>query len=107
MAESNSPIATATALGTYSSAVYQTYHDPESGDELVHTVLDALEAASGRPAADMSVRLYDSVDPDALNDIFRPTRGGASRDEGRVRFTVGRYAVTVAASGHVFVRPTS
>ncbi|USZ69620.1 hypothetical protein NGM10_07790 [Halorussus salilacus] len=102
--ESDSPTETAAALGEHTSNVSQAHHDATSDRSLVATVLDALEDASDRPADEMSVRLYDSVDPDALDALFEPTRRGARRDEGRVSFAVGEFAVTVHADGRVFVR---
>jgi hypothetical protein len=46
------------------------------------------------------------VDPDALNDVFRPTPRGDGRNEGRVAFTLGEFAIDLHANGHVFVRRT-
>lgn len=102
--DSYSPMATATALGKHTSEVHQAYYDPETDGDIANTILDALATASGRPADQLDVCLYDSIDPDALNDLFRPTLSEDQRLCGRVWFTVGTYAVTVHASGHVFVR---
>ena len=104
MHETDSLVATAVDLEAYSSDVSRAFHDPNGDETLVHTVLEALEEASEQPADEMSVRLYDAVDPDALNDVFEPTQGGLSRDVGRVSFTIGEFAVDVHANGHVFVR---
>ncbi|WP_158058337.1 HalOD1 output domain-containing protein [Halorussus halophilus] len=99
-------MATAAALGKHSSNVHQAYHDVETDGDIANTILDALEAVSGRPAERLGVCLYDSIDPDALNDLFQPTHAADQRLSGRVWFTVGSYSVTVHASGHVFVRQT-
>jgi hypothetical protein len=49
--------------------------------------------------------LYDVVDPDALERLFR-RRDGAIRDSGlRVSFEYGGHDVMVDADGSVFVRP--
>lgn len=102
--EPNSPVDVASAPGEDSSNVHQTVHDSEDDGTLVKTVLEALENASGLPIDEMSVRLYDSIDPDALDAIFAPTRNGPGRDRGYVSFSVGEFAVTVHADGRVFVR---
>ena len=49
--------------------------------------------------------LYDaaSVDPDALDELFRPPKGGASRDC-RLTFTYHDYEVTVKSYGRIVVR---
>lgn len=105
--EPDSPATTATATGNRAPTAVRAYHDADGDRTLVETVLDALERASGGPADRSSLRLYDSVDPDALNDLFEPTRKGPDRDAGSVSFSVGEFAVTVEACGHVSVRPTS
>jgi len=107
MHESDSPAATAVDLDDYSQTVHSAFNDPEDDEPLVQTVLDALAEASDRPVDELSVRLYDVVDPDALNDLFRPTRRGPDRDSGRVAFALGEFAVDLHASGYVFVRKTS
>jgi hypothetical protein len=107
MHDTDSLVATAVDLGAYSPNASRAFHDPDGDEPLAHTVLEALEKASEQPADEMSVRLYDAIDPDALNDLFDPTRSGPSRDTGRVSFTVGEFAVDVHATGHVFVQRTS
>lgn len=102
--EPDSPVDVANALGKHSSNVHQAYHDPEGDETLVQTVLETIETVSGRPADETSVCLYDSIDPDALEAVFEPTRNGSRRDRGRVSFSVGEFAVTVHADGRVFVR---
>ncbi len=105
MHEPESLVATAVDLGNSSPNVSHSYYDPVDGGSLAETILETLEAASDRPATEMNVRLYDAIDPDALDDLFEPTRAGSNRDEGRVSFSIAEFAVDVHASGHVFVRP--
>ncbi|WP_135853488.1 HalOD1 output domain-containing protein [Halorussus salinus] len=106
MHEPDSFTATAVDPGDHSQTVHSAFNDPEDDEPFVQTVLDALAEASDRPVDELSVRLYDVVDPDALNDLFRPTRRGSVRDGGRVAFALGEFAVELHASGHVFVRKT-
>ncbi|MFC7082071.1 HalOD1 output domain-containing protein [Halorussus caseinilyticus] len=107
MQEPESLVATAVELGNYSPNVSQAFYDAEGNQTLVQTILEALEDASECPSDELTVRLYDAVDPDALEAIFRPTRSGPPRDAGRVSFSVGRFVVDVHATGHVFVRRTN
>ncbi|UPW01514.1 hypothetical protein M0R88_05260 [Halorussus gelatinilyticus] len=106
MHEPDSLAATAVDLGDRSQTVHSASNDPDDDEPLARTILDALAEASDRPVDELSVRLYDVVDPDALNDLFRPTRSGPARDGGRVAFTLGEFVVELHASGNVFVRKT-
>lgn len=45
------------------------------------------------------------VDPDALDDVFRPTAGGDQR-EADVTFTYHGYEVTVKGYGRIVFQPT-
>ena len=77
-------------------------------------VVAAVSAATERgvesvPAGDAAVSsrlepLYRTVDPDALDALFRPTAEGVRRDV-RVAFRYAGCAVTVRADGVVRVRP--
>jgi len=106
MHEPDSLEATAVDLGDDSRIVHRAFNDPEDDEPLVRTVLSALAEASARPVDELGVRLYDAVDPDALNDLFQPTRRGPVREDGRVAFTLGEFTIDLRASGHVFVRKT-
>ena len=46
--------------------------------------------------------LYDIVDPEALDDLFAPSRG-SRRDEGIVVFWYQGYEVTVRADGTISI----
>ncbi len=104
MHEPDSLAATAVDPGDNSQTVHRAFNDPADDEPLVRTVLDALAEASDRPVDELNVRLYDVIDPDALNDVFRPTQRGADRASGRVAFALGEFAVDLHANGHVVVR---
>lgn len=106
MHDTKSMLGTAIDLGKHAPHVAHAHFDPELGERPVRAVLDALAEASCQPVEDLDVRLHDAVDPDALDDLFRPTRTGAVRDGGRVSFAVGEFEVDVHADGHVFVHRT-
>ena len=106
MHDSEPPATTAVEPGNQSSGVSRAFYDPGDDTTLVQTILETLDDAA-EPGEEPTVRLYDAVDPDALEAIFRPTRNGLPRDTGRVSFSVGAFAVDVHASGHVVVRRTT
>lgn len=49
--------------------------------------------------------LRETIDPDALDDLFRQTPGGRVRKFGHVEFSFAGHNVTVDASGEVSVYP--
>lgn len=49
--------------------------------------------------------LYDSIDPDALDTLFRETGSSPMCDDGYVSFTFADHSVAVHADGDVIVRP--
>lgn len=55
----------------------------------------ALAQYFGEDVSATSTRLYDYIDPDALDALFRDTHTGTSRAAGTVEFTVKDVTVTV------------
>ena len=49
--------------------------------------------------------LRETIDPDALDDLFRRTPGGRTRESGYVEFSLADHRVVVDASGGVEVYP--
>lgn len=62
------------------------------------SVLREIAAREGTDPADLPVPLYEAIDPDALDSLFRA-------DGGRVTFTYYRYTVTVESDGTVTLEP--
>ncbi|WP_306053722.1 HalOD1 output domain-containing protein [Natronococcus wangiae] len=87
------------------SSVYRTVHDPGGPATLSTTVAHALADCMGIDVTDGRVSLYDSVDPTALDRLFRPRHDGAPRTGGMLSFVVDGYYVTVYADGEVVVEP--
>lgn len=83
--------------GTYRS----TYNYPAEPPSVAVTL--ALVEATGKDVTDLDP-LYDesSLDPDALDDLFRPTGDAISR-ECRVTFTYHDFTITVEGWGRVVV----
>ena len=67
-----------------------------------NTVLAALDSLPGYDPETSDHVLADSIDPDALDALFR-SRDGGRRESGRVVFPLASYQVTVTASGEVIV----
>lgn len=57
-------------------------------------VIDAVANAKGLEPSELRPRLYDVVDPDALNKAVDESNGDVT-----VSFTYNSYAVTVASEG--------
>ncbi|MFC6716629.1 HalOD1 output domain-containing protein [Natrialbaceae archaeon GCM10025810] len=85
--------------------VYRVYHDPAGPAKLSTTVVHALSDCLDVDVTDGSVTLYDVVDPDALDAIFRPKHDGTPRASGSLSFVVYGHRVTVHADGQILIEP--
>lgn len=71
---------------------------------LSRAVLEAVALAEETDPAELAEPLYDAIDPEALDDLFRPSgQGGSSR--GQVAFVYHDYVVTACSTGRVDIRP--
>jgi hypothetical protein len=85
-----------------SKILYRTAYDRDRDESISDTVVEALAAVENVEPEHLDVRLYDSIDSDALDELYQTT---AERPERlRVAFTIGTYEVTVADNGQVVVR---
>lgn len=73
-------------------------------DSISTAVTSAVARLADVEATDLEP-LARSVDPDALEALFRPTFDGHPRPGGRVTFPFAGYEVTVRADGTVVARP--
>lgn len=86
----------------------QTYfvkHDFEGSAKLTTTLAHALSDVSGIDVTDTGFTLYDHVEPDALDQLFKPTKDGHPRMNGMLTFTVWGYQATVYSDGQIAIRP--
>lgn len=83
--------------------LYRVRHD--EGDQSLSTVVVAAVAAVAETDPLELPPLRDSVDPDALDDLFATTCGGRARELGQIEFPVDDYQVVVHASGDIEVYP--
>lgn len=88
-----------------SPPLYRATHDPEGPATLSTTVIHALADCMGVDVTDSRISLYDTVDPDALNSLFRPRHDGTPRAGGTLSFVVGGHHVTVRGDGEILIQP--
>jgi len=83
-------------------STYRTQTDATGCDSLALSLVRALAAAEGEEPTDLSLDLYEHIDPDALTRLSRHARetDGASFT---VEFAVEERTVTVSSDGWVEV----
>lgn len=81
-------------------AAYRARHDWDGAASMSETIVGAVEEL--REDSEVTgPRLYDAIDPDALNALLEPT---ATRDGHRtVSFVLSDYRITADSSGAVYV----
>jgi len=83
---------------------YVTEHDWERDESLAATVVSAVAAI--RNVEPTAVEpLNETVDPDALNDIFDARHNGGDRSGPTLSFRLSSCEVTIHADGRVVVVP--
>jgi hypothetical protein len=83
---------------------YRTVHEWDSHETLSDTVVRAVSKAAGVDPMELPAPVIDSVDPDALDALFRPRHDGTARPSGgRIEFATNDYDVVVHSDGRVFV----
>ena len=68
-------------------------------------IVQKVAACEGVDPTDLTPALYDVVDPDALESLFRPLENGLERQKGVVEFTYEEWVVTVDSEDRVRVEP--
>jgi hypothetical protein len=89
---------------TYEPATdtYHFHHDWNAVEPLSYTIVRLILALTDEDL-DCITPLWESIDPDALDGVFRPNRARTD-DDARLTFTHERCRVTVRRNGHVSVR---
>lgn len=91
-----------TTKNTTTEPLYRVTHDRDRDGPLSDAVVEALAAVENVEPDELDLRLYDSVDGDALDRLYEVT---AERSERlRVTFSIGDYEVTVQDDGLLEVR---
>lgn len=79
---------------------------PSPTEPLSQTVVDAVADVKGIDPADLDERLYDCLDPDALDRLFAPVEADTADRDGMVVFTMAGCRVEVQSDRVVLVTPT-
>lgn len=66
-------------------------------------VIDRIAELEGEDPAELSPPLYDAIDPQALDSLFRPSNAGESRAVQTVQFTYLEYDICVRSDGEITV----
>ncbi len=88
-----------------SPPLYRASHDPAGPAALSTTLIHALADCMGVDITDGRVALYDAVDPDALDGLFRPRHDGSPRSGGALSFVANGHRVTVRGDGEILIEP--
>ena len=84
---------------------YVFHHDSDGTATITATIVHALASIAETDVSQGEFSLYDSVDPDALERIFRQKADGTERTGGHVAFTALDHEVLVYANGDVIIYP--
>lgn len=84
-----------TATTRPSDAVYTT--TPDEWSDLATTIIEALAELKGESPLELDVRLSETIDPDALEQLFDPSPDHV----GYLAFPLDDYLVSVRSSGEV------
>ncbi|WP_144240112.1 HalOD1 output domain-containing protein [Haladaptatus cibarius] len=85
-------------------ATYHTTHDWTDAESLSTTVMTAIAEAMDEDPTEIGP-LYDQFDPDALDGLFAPRRGGKIRTDSHVGFTFEEYYIFIQSDGLIAVHP--
>lgn len=85
-----------------SEVLYRAHHDRDRDGPISECIVKALAAVENIEPDELGARLYDSVDPEALDSVY----GTAAERSERLRlaFTIGDYEVVISDDGNVLVR---
>lgn len=82
---------------------YQLYHDYESDTGIATAIIDAVARLTETPPTDIGP-LYEVVDPDSLDRLFKSVDGSLRQTDGKVTFTLHDSRVTVHSDGLIEIR---
>ena len=83
-----------------SESPYYARHDPTQSEPLSTTLCETLATIEGVPPAHLDLCLYDHIDTEAVDDLFR-----AANPDGHWQFSLSikKYAVTIHGDGEIVV----
>lgn len=78
-------------------------YDPGSSAELVNYIVESVAMAAGVSSDELAVPLYEVVDVDAIENLFKDF-GSPTARVGHVMFEYEEYTVIVRSDGFVGIR---
>ncbi|WP_255167559.1 HalOD1 output domain-containing protein [Natrononativus amylolyticus] len=84
---------------------YVFHYDRGGSATLTATIVHALATITEVDVSQGEFSLYDSIDPDALERLFRSKADGSERTGGHVAFTALECDVYVYADGEILIYP--
>lgn len=81
-------------------------HDWSNADPLLWSIGRVVATVSDKQPTDVTTRLAESLDADALNRLLRPHVSGSERHDSRLLVSVDGYEVTVGPDGSIAVEPS-
>jgi len=75
-------------------------YEPEAGERVSETVVRALADSRGTDPLDLDDRLYDAIDPDALDGFFEESGDATGR---RIAFSTHGRRIVVDEARRVYV----
>jgi len=87
------------------SQAYVVQHDFDGSAKLTTTLAHAISDVSGIDVTGTGFTLYDHVDPEALDQLFKPKADGSPRMSGQLTFTIWSHQVTVYSDGRIAIVP--
>ncbi|WP_266078605.1 DUF7504 family protein [Haladaptatus caseinilyticus] len=85
--------------------VHRVRHDLSGPQSLSTTVTVAVADVAGVEPAEIPEQLYDVIDPEALDKLFKPRDDGTPRRGGRLSFSLYGHHVTIRGDGSITVQP--
>jgi len=82
---------------------YYAQHDFEGPSKLSTTVVHAVAEVANVDITDTESTLFQHVDPDALDQLFRPAGQGVERTDGHVHLDIWGYDVAVYGDGQIVI----
>lgn len=84
---------------------YVTDYDWTGDSSVTHEVIKALGAVVGTSPAEFDETLFDVIDTDALEVLFRPTNSDRRSTAGGVWFTFADHHILIDSSGRIEIYP--
>ena len=79
------------------------HHDWHSSESLGTTIIQTMMENAEVDSTAIPVSLYESVDPDALEDLFQPRQEGVPRMNGETTFAFAGHYITVQGDGKITI----